>query len=73
MPTDGCYGILFDVNEWPAYCDAIRSAKDLTHAFVVTDSDAVFQRVVAELPDGVQPVHLYESYLTSFVLKRVLT
>lgn len=70
LPTGGRYGVLFDANSWPGYCDAVRAADQLTHAFVVTDSDAVFQRVVSELPDAVVVVRLYESYLSSFAINR---
>jgi adenine-specific DNA-methyltransferase len=35
-------------------------------AFIVTNDDRRFQMVCAELPDRVEPVRLYESYLTNF-------
>ncbi len=60
--------MLFDANEWPAFTAAVKQSEELTHAFIVTDSDAVFQRVVAELPDTTTPVRLYESYLRSFAI-----
>jgi adenine-specific DNA-methyltransferase len=34
--------------------------------FVVTDDDRRFQAVARLLPDGVESVRLYESYLTNF-------
>lgn len=68
VPIDGRYGVLFDADAWPGFVEAVRTADQLTHAFIVTDSDAVFQRVVAELPDTVTPVRLYESYLRSFAI-----
>jgi adenine-specific DNA-methyltransferase len=69
LPDEGRYGVLFDADHWPAFVEAVLTAGDaVTHAFVVTDSDAVFQGVIAELPDTVTPVRLYESYLTSFTL-----
>jgi len=68
LPAGGRYGVLFDADDWPGFVDAVKAAEGLTHAFVVTDSDAVFQRVVAELPDAVTPVRLYESYLRSFAI-----
>lgn len=67
-PDGGRYGVLFDADSWPDFVEAVRVADELTHAFIVTDSDAVFQRVVAELPDTVTPVRLYESYLRSFAI-----
>lgn len=66
---DGCrYGVLFDADAFPGFVEAVKAAESVTHAFVVTDSDAVFQRVVAELPGTVTPVRLYESYLRSFAI-----
>jgi adenine-specific DNA-methyltransferase len=35
-------------------------------AFIVTDDDRRFQALARRLPDGVEPVRLYESYLTNF-------
>jgi hypothetical protein len=68
LPDRGRYGVLFDTNAWPEFCQAVLAARGVTHAFVVTSSDAVFQRVAAELPDEVHPVRLYDSYLTSFLI-----
>lgn len=68
IPEGARYGVLFDVDEWPAYCAAVLSAEGITHAFVVTDSDSILHRVVAELPADVQCVRLYESYLASFTI-----
>jgi adenine-specific DNA-methyltransferase len=68
LPDNSRYGVLFDTNSWPQFCQAVRDAAGVTHAFVVTDSDTVFQRVVAELPDDVDAVRLYDSYLTSFAI-----
>ena len=66
LPDGGRYGVLFDADAFTGFVEAVKAAEGVTHAFVVTDSDAVFQRVVAELPDTVTPVRLYESYLRSF-------
>jgi adenine-specific DNA-methyltransferase len=68
VPKHARYGVLFDADAWPAFVKGVRSNAATTHAFIVTDSDAVFQRVVAELPDTVTPVRLYESYLRSFAI-----
>ncbi len=68
LPDGGRYGVLFDADRWPGFVDAVKASSTATHAFVVTDSDAVFQQVVAGLPDGVEPVRLYSSYLLSFAI-----
>ena len=35
-------------------------------AYIVTDDERRFQSVAQDLPDGVEAVRLYESYLTNF-------
>jgi len=45
---------------------AVKAATGLTTVFVVTDDARRFQAIVRHLPPGVEPVRLYESYLTNF-------
>ena len=45
---------------------AVEAAGGIRIAFIVTDDDRRFQSVARSLPDGVEPVRLYESYLTNF-------
>jgi adenine-specific DNA-methyltransferase len=68
LPDNGRYGILFNPDEWPAFTEAIALSASVTHVFIVTDSDAVFQRVAAELPSDIEAMRLYEAYLTSFAI-----
>ena len=35
-------------------------------AYIVTDDDRRFQAVARALPDTIEPVRLYESYLSNF-------
>ena len=35
-------------------------------AYIVTDDEPQFQAVAAQLPEGIKPVRLYESYLRTF-------
>jgi adenine-specific DNA-methyltransferase len=60
------YGVLFDLDGTEPFLDAVASADGLRVAFVVTDDDRRFQAVARLLPDGVESVRLYESYLTNF-------
>ena len=41
-------------------------ARGIRIAYIVTDDDRRFQSVAQRLPDGVEAVRLYESYLTNF-------
>lgn len=65
-PTEARYAVLFDVSHWQEFTDEVRDREDLTHIFVVTDSSAQFQQVVAELPHTVEVTMLYEDYLRNF-------
>jgi adenine-specific DNA-methyltransferase len=60
------YGLLVEVDRAEAYCEAIRQAPGVGVAFIVTDDDRRFQAIARQLPKGVEPVRLYESYLTNF-------
>lgn len=60
------YGLLVDLDRASAFCDAVAAQDGLRVAYVVTDDDRRFQAVARALPDGVEPVRLYESYLSNF-------
>ncbi|MFB2532680.1 site-specific DNA-methyltransferase [Paracoccus sp. p3-h83] len=60
------YGLLVDLDRAGAFCDAVAAQGGLRVAYVVTDDDRRFQAVARALPDGVEPVRLYESYLSNF-------
>lgn len=65
-PDGANYAVLFD----PAYVrDLVADLDDreeVETVFIVTDSIAVFQQAVAELPAHVEPIRLYEAYLRNF-------
>jgi adenine-specific DNA-methyltransferase len=60
------YGLLVDVDSATPFIKAVSKAKDLRMVYIVTDDDRRFQAIARHLPDGVEPVRLYESYLTNF-------
>lgn len=71
--TDACavadtYGVLFDLDALTQFLTAIHDSPTVRMAFVVTDDDRSYQMVCAELPGRVEPVRLYESYLTNFTI-----
>ena len=66
LPESARYGVLFDPAGWRTFIDAVKGADVVTHAFIVTNSTSVFQQIVRELPTNVEPVRLYENYLSSF-------
>lgn len=71
LPPDGwqvvdTYGLLTDLDKATPFCRAIDKGKRVRTAFIVTDDDRRFQAVARRLPDTVEPVRLYGSYLTNF-------
>ncbi len=60
------YSLLVNLDKAAPFTEAI-AAKDGIHiAYIVTDDDKRFQAMARVLPDGVEPVRLYESYLNNF-------
>ena len=71
LPADGwavadTYGLLVDLDRAGTFCDAVAAQGACRVAYVVTDDDRRFQAVARALPDSIEPVRLYESYLSNF-------
>jgi adenine-specific DNA-methyltransferase len=71
LPDEGyevadAYGLLVELDRAAEFGQAIEKAGSVSIAYVVTDDDRRFQSVVRGLPEGVEPVRLYESYLSNF-------
>lgn len=71
LPPEGwavadTYGLLTEVDQATPFIHAVSAANDLSIAYIVTDDDRRFQAITKRLPDGVEPVRLYESYLSNF-------
>ncbi len=60
------YGLLTDVDAATSFIKAVKVASSIKVAYIVTDDDRRYQAIARRLPDGVEPVRLYESYLTNF-------
>jgi len=60
------YGLLTEVDQATPFIKTVNEAEGLRIAYIVTDDDRRFQAIAKRLPDGVEPVRLYESYLTNF-------
>jgi adenine-specific DNA-methyltransferase len=71
LPAEGwdvaeAYGLLTDLDCATNFLKAVRKAKDLRITYLVTDDERRFQTLARRLPEGVEAVRLYESYLTNF-------
>ena len=60
------YGVLANLDQTTKFCKAVKAQKSARIAYIVTDDDRRFQAVTRQLPDSVEPVRLYESYLSNF-------
>lgn len=60
------YGLLINPDAAGAFAEAIAAGERVRIAYVVTDDERRFQSIVRQLPSSVEPVRLYESYLTNF-------
>lgn len=71
LPPEGwavaeTYGLLTEVDQATPFIHSVSNSSGLRVAYIVTDDDRRFQAIAKRLPDGVEPVRLYESYLTNF-------
>lgn len=71
LPADGwavadTYALLNNVDAATPFIEALTKVDGVRIAYIVTDDDRRFQAIAKRLPDGVEPVRLYESYLTNF-------
>lgn len=60
------YAVLFNVDASKPFLAAVEKAESLRIAYIVTDDETQYQAVAGQLPDGVESVRLYESYLRTF-------
>jgi adenine-specific DNA-methyltransferase len=60
------YGLLVELDKATDFLKATRKTKALRIAYIVTDDERRFQALSRRLPEGVEAIRLYESYLTNF-------
>ena len=60
------YGLLIELDKATEFLKAVRKAGDLRIVYIVTDDERRFQALSRRLPEGVEAIRLYESYLTNF-------
>jgi len=60
------YGLLANLDKSSEFLNAVRKSKTLRIAYIVTDDERRFQAISRGLPNSVEAIRLYESYLTNF-------
>lgn len=63
------YGVIANLDQSEPFIRAVEAHEGLTHAFIVTDEDRLFEAMVRQLPEHVEPVRLYSSYLRNFEIE----
>ena len=61
-------GFSFDLDYSAPLLQTVEKSNAVRIAFIVTDDDRAFQLVCADFRHEVEPVRLYESYLTNFTI-----
>ena len=69
LPDDAVYGVLFSVDHWRSFVEAVANRTDVSHAFIVTDSISAFQQIQGELT-GIVCTQLYGDYLRTFEINK---
>jgi adenine-specific DNA-methyltransferase len=59
------YAVLFNVDASGPFLKQVAGTEGVGYAFIVTDDESQYQLICEQLPDGIEPVRLYESYLRS--------
>ena len=60
------YGMLTELDAAGPFAETIAQSDKVRVAYIVTDDERRFQAIVRQRPGTVEPVRLYESYLTNF-------
>ena len=61
--------MLADLDKTEEFVSAVAAAPDVRVAFIITDEDRLFEAIVRDLPDHVEPVRMYDAYLRNFELE----
>lgn len=63
------YGVISSLDNSEQFVRAMAAAPGASVAYIITDEDRLFEALVRELPDHVEPVRLYEAYLRTFEIE----
>lgn len=66
LPSQSSFAVLLDEHCFLAFKTALQARDDITHVFLVTNSDDGFFAMRDELTSHLQVVQLYKNYLDQF-------
>ncbi len=73
LPSGSTYAILFREALFRKFRDALRERPEITHVYLVTDSETAYAEMRAALPSEVQTSMLYRDYLRNFRINTTRT
>ncbi|SMP39740.1 hypothetical protein SAMN06295888_101317 [Desulfonatronum zhilinae] len=69
IPEKNPFAVLVDETRFADFVDALADRGDVTHAFLVTDSEEAFQEMAGQLTVA-NVIQLYRDYLENFVINK---
>lgn len=66
IPDESTYGVLFKESSFRKFRDALAKRPDVTHVWLVTDSEEAFAEMRSSLPPRLAVSMLYRDYLRNF-------
>jgi len=66
IPPHSKYGVLFRESKFRQFKEALSKNPDVTHVWLVTDSQEAYAEMRSVLPKGVKVAMLYRDYLRNF-------
>ena len=68
MPEESPFAVLLDEDRLRAFLSALERRPDITHVWIVTDSENAFARMRSRIPGGRSVGMLYRDYLRNFII-----
>jgi adenine-specific DNA-methyltransferase len=69
IPDQNRFAVLIDENRFSSFLRALEQRADITHVFIVTDSDDDFPDMAAQV-NAPQVIQLYRDYLGNFMINK---
>jgi adenine-specific DNA-methyltransferase len=69
VPRHNPFAVLLDERRFGAFLEVVADRDDLTHVFLVTDSEDAFQEMATQLKTP-HLIQLYRDYLENFIINR---
>jgi adenine-specific DNA-methyltransferase len=69
LPEHNRFAVLVDETRFAAFVDALAARNDITHVFLITDSEEAFQEMAAQVA-APHVIQLYRDYLENFMINR---